>query len=493
MSIEVRFYAGYSKKQNSTKQPGGTDSYTKYDCTLKEGCNIMSPEIEIYLSSGDPSSYNYAYIPSFNRYYFVSDWTYFHGTWTASLSVDVLASFKTQIGAEGKYVVRSASAQDYNIADGFYPVSTEATETDTQVTGAAFDLTSGFYILGLIGASPSGVTSIGGINYYYLTQTQMNQFVAYLTSSTFTALTTNSSEGVTEAISKMCINPIDYIASCMYFPCDISSSLPTPATYIQPKIGYWDTFPITIGNASRTLGGQVNQMVKSALANVSFTLPTHPQASRGNYMNRAPYSEYILHFDPFGDVRIPSEMLFKVDTTAARTCKLTVEVDLLTGLGRLYITNNAGTNILAEEFAQIGVPIQLTQISTDLVGVAAGVGELIWDGAKGLFNSTIQEIGSAIINGIEGMHTTAHSTGSGGGALLPFASANLVKGATLRTIQLTAADEYNTEFGRPLYQAKTISSLSGYIKCADGDHDVSAYEQEKSMISNYLTGGFYYE
>ena len=493
MSIEVRFYTGYSKRINSTKKPANTDAFTKFDCTLKEGCNILNPEIEIYLSSGDPSGYNYAHIPSFGRYYFVSDWTYFHGTWTASLSVDVLASYKTEIGLLDKYVVRAASDQDYNIADGLYPVTTEATQTDTQITGGSFNLAGGFYILGLIGATPSGATSIGGINYYYLDQNQMNQFVSYLTSSTLTNLMTNASEGVTASLSKVAVNPIEYVSSCMYFPCDISSQLPLPATYIQPKIGWWDTFPITIGNASRTLGGQTSSMIKAAFTTVSFTLPTHPQASRGNYMNRAPYSEYIFHLDPFGDVRIPSELLFKVDSTAARTCKFTVEIDLLTGLGRLYITNNAGTNILAEVNAQIGVPIQLTQISTDLVGIAAGVGEGIWDGISGIFNDTIAQAGSMILNGIEAMHTQARTSGSGGGSLLPFESANLVKGATLRTIQLTAADEYVTEFGRPLYKQKSLSTLSGYVKCADGEHDVKAYDSEKTQISSYLAGGFFYE
>ena len=493
MSIEVRFYTGYSKRLNSTKKPANTDTFTKFDCTLKEGCNILNPEIEIYLSSGDPSGFNYAHIPSFGRYYFVSDWTYFHGTWTASLSVDVLASYKTEIGSLTKYVVRAASEQNYNISDGLYPVITEATETDTAITGGSFNLAGGFYILGLIGAKPSGGTSIGGINYYYLDQSQMNQFVEYLTSSTLTNLMTNASEGVTASLSKIAVNPIEYVASCMYFPCDISSQLPLPATYIQPKIGWWDTFPITIGNASRTLGGQTSSMIKTAFSNVSFTLPTHPQASRGNYMNRAPFSEYIFHMDPFGDVKIPSELLFKLDTAAARTCKFTVEIDLLSGLGRLYITNNGGTNILAEVNAQIGVPIQLTQISTDLVGIAAGVGEGIWDGLSGIFNDTIAQAGSMILNGIEAMHTQARSSGSGGGSLLPFESANLVKGATLRTIILTAAADDVTEFGTPLYRMKQLSTLSGYVKCADGEHDVKGYDREKTEISSYLTGGFFYE
>jgi hypothetical protein len=48
--------------------------------------------------ANDPSQYNYAYIPSFNRYYFIDDMqSYRTNVILLSLTVDVLFSFKDEI------------------------------------------------------------------------------------------------------------------------------------------------------------------------------------------------------------------------------------------------------------------------------------------------------------------------------------------------------------------------------------------------------------
>ena len=65
--------------------------------------------------------------------------------------------------------------------------------------------------------------------------------------------------------------------------------------------------------------------------------------------------------------------------------------------------------------------------------------------------------------------------------------------ATLILTETAFADSNNNEFGRPLYKTKTLSSIPGFIKCADAEHDVTAYESEKQEIGNYLEAGFFYE
>lgn len=64
--------------------------------TLKDETSIINPVVMMELSN--PTQYNYAYIPEFNRYYFITDITSVrNGLWRISLSVDVLESFKTEI------------------------------------------------------------------------------------------------------------------------------------------------------------------------------------------------------------------------------------------------------------------------------------------------------------------------------------------------------------------------------------------------------------
>lgn len=64
--------------------------------TLRDATNIINPVILIELN--EIGNYNYCYISSFNRYYFITDITVMRtGLYAISLMVDVLESFKTDI------------------------------------------------------------------------------------------------------------------------------------------------------------------------------------------------------------------------------------------------------------------------------------------------------------------------------------------------------------------------------------------------------------
>ena len=104
---------GFQKKENSTAQPDTKDG-TLVSVQLKENTSVTNPVLILNLQSGgspiNPSLYNYAYIPSFMRYYYISDWVYLNGVWECSCNVDVLASNKSVIGNMSTYVLRSAYA-----------------------------------------------------------------------------------------------------------------------------------------------------------------------------------------------------------------------------------------------------------------------------------------------------------------------------------------------------------------------------------------------
>lgn len=63
---------------------------------LREQSSIVSPSIMI--RHDNPSNFNYAYIPEFKRYYFITDITSIrNGLWEVTMHVDVLMSFKDGI------------------------------------------------------------------------------------------------------------------------------------------------------------------------------------------------------------------------------------------------------------------------------------------------------------------------------------------------------------------------------------------------------------
>lgn len=64
--------------------------------TLKDETDIINPVVMIEIEN--PVSFNYAYIPEFDRYYFISDISVVRNNlWRVSMSVDVLQSFRNEI------------------------------------------------------------------------------------------------------------------------------------------------------------------------------------------------------------------------------------------------------------------------------------------------------------------------------------------------------------------------------------------------------------
>ena len=81
--------------------------------TLREACTLMNPVITIEYF-GDVPSFNYVFIPQFNRYYFVTALTNIRdGLWSMSLHVDVLMTYKSTIKQQNGFIARNEN--DYNL------------------------------------------------------------------------------------------------------------------------------------------------------------------------------------------------------------------------------------------------------------------------------------------------------------------------------------------------------------------------------------------
>ena len=53
--------------------------------------------------------------------------------------------------------------------------------------------------------------------------------------------------------------------------------------------------------------------------------------------------------------------------------------------------------------------------------------------------------------------------------------------------------DYQATHGFLLMQKKTLSSLSGYIKCNNASVPIAGMSTEKDEVNNFLNSGFYYE
>lgn len=495
--MQIDFFSGFRKRENSTKVPLVSDATRTLTGYLKEPCSIMNPVVKIErpLSDAAPYSYTYAYIGEFARWYFVTDWVWSEGVWECRMKEDVLGSFKTDIGNTTAYIERSASDYNGEIIDKVYPATTGFSTTVVNLSSPWYGVApaGGSFVVGVISkaSSWSGTMVGGAVTYYVMSPSQMKSLLSYLLSDGFIndagfPTTMTAVQQLTHDVAKAMVNPIQYIASCMWFPLD--EALLSDNVNRDIQIGYYDV------GSNHAQGKYLNKV--SVTAHVSGTIPVHPQAaSRGKYLNYAPFTRLNLYIPPFGSIPL--------DTTYCEIgsyLHCPVHIDPITGKAIIRVelwenSQHTGNNaIVCERTAMLGVPIQLSQMSPDLLG---GSQSIMQTGAV---------IGTAMATGMPfagdaALLMSLPSIGNAINHLMPQVSSEGVNGSfsamtispNMTAIHMAVVDDDNTEMGRPLCEVKTINTLSGYIKCGEATVDFACFESEKRDILNYMITGFFME
>ena len=491
--MKVKLFTGFTKKKNSTKVPGEGATFTELTGTLKEPCNVLNPTIRILRGILDivPDLYNYAYVAKFGRYYFVDNCTWIDGLWEISMSVDVLASYKTAIGDSTHYVLRTDSTTDFDpmITDVVYPATNDVELFQYSMTsGFITSISSGIYVVGIISGEDS--SAVGAISYYAMSASEFGSLKQTLLSDANLykmGITDINGDMVINDMSKQLLkamyNPYQYIASCMWFPIGKTAISSSAVTSI--KIGWWDY----------DLSGNLITAQTVDLGEGPGNIHAHPQAAtRGAYLNYAPYTRCVC-YGRFGTVPIDLSFFDQDDDQLT----LTYTVDLITGQCRVRISSYQSSEIsphyhhVAERDFLVGVPIQLAQISVDyLAGAVAAVDTA----ASTVQNALSLNIGGAISSAAHGIYNTISATmpqmatsGTNGSFINVASTLN----TTFTFQHFTIVDEDIGHKGRPLCQLKQISTLSGYILCADGEFDISCLNEERTMINEFLTTGFFWE
>ena len=463
MAITVDFY-NFTKRFNSTAQPSGTAG-ASYSCTIKEGSGVMRPTIKLNASS--PISFNYCHIGHFNRYYYVREWYYEPGFWYANLECDVLASYKAAIGGSSLYILRAAGAYNGDIVDNLYPCKAGADFVQEAITSPF--LAVGTYIIGVVASDGD----YGSIKYYALNAAEIRTLCAYLLNDIVTVANNFSLNDASLALQNSLVDPIQYIKSCTWIPYSRSDMVTTITSNV--KVFNWDITGLT----GYVLNG--NRVRKT----FSVPITKHPDTlTRGNYVNSSPYTLLTLSFPPFGVIDIDTSV-----TCNASTLNLTLDVDLISGRGMLTIQANGV--VLNKIEAQIGVPVQLSQVSSDYLGaitnIVSGGASAIASVAKGDISGFISGGASAIGNAVNSLIPRAQTIGSGGGF------AQLTGVFQLDHQFFRPVDDDLTQNGRPLCEVRQISGLSGYMLIQDGDVPINGTKEEAEEIQRLLQGGFYYE
>lgn len=465
--MNVSFY-NFAKKENSTAVPSGTG--TVIACVMKTPASLQAPVLE--LSSASPPTYNYAYIQDLGRYYFITGVTYNRGLWEVAMRVDVLASFKSDIGGTSMYFERSSAQKNGDLIDNFYPITDAYSISRSQIAAGSSGMwtTGSFVVTVLDGLSSTGNTC------YDFSPSEFGKFIQSLM-----ATGTDSADSVWDSINQMIkvtnFEPLKYIGACFWFPSPGFNPGPV-MTVTSIQLGNF----IASGFLAYPLEG-------SATNTMSYTvsLPAHPQASsRGGFCNLEPFSEYSVNLGPFGNIKLDSTAIAK-----ATSITINIKIDPFTGKARAVIKTNLGA-VVANVATQWGVPILISSGSNINLG---GVGQTLTGAAMtiaGAASGNLLAAGGGIMNYVKGIADIAKGTVSTVGSNGAMVDHQFDMEFIARFF--TIADDDNANNGRPYCAVSTPATLTGYMIAEKGLVASSAATRpELDAINNYMEGGFYYE
>ena len=519
----------FQKRRNSTGRPSIPENPTVI-CKLKDGCSIAKPVLEISSTiSGlnTLSNTNYAYIPDFERYYFITDWVLTGTIGVAYLVSDPLASFKTNILTQQLYVLRASANYDGFIRDTKYPVKAAYPSIGTIYDMRANPLqpaaqSYGCFVIGVVGKG----TTFGSVDYYAMSYLVFMQLMNKLFN-----LTTQWADGgadLADGLKKAITDPMQYIVSCMWYPYSVNDFVTRGLVS--------NVTDITIGYDTIALG--VTAYRFNTILNIEFTnliscqTPRHPlEGSRGNYMNYEPFARYYVSFYPFCS-------LIELDSTLlSATTDFVYTVDLRTGKGILSICPDHTGDTWADwrplrPFrvieAQVGVDIPVAVIQT---AKPSSVGEYIQNTAvaaatefgspaailKKAYSSLVQGVGNLIGSSDEELQQYYNEIGEtplNAGDLGKVASAGAAMKSTCEMFGAQSTISFNNrmpfmfwgeffnpagddlaDYGRPLMQKVALSTLSGGFVLCENPHIAipAAFASEVTAIENALATGVYLE
>lgn len=478
----VTLYRGFHKDTNSTKIPvtGSYISMSQYNCELFDPCSVHSPKL--WLGSTNNffrASLNYAYIPDFERYYWVTDFSFIDGRWLMSLECDVLASFKSDIGESSQYVVRSQSKWNEDIIDTMYTPVGGKNETFDSISNP-FLPSGGKFVIAYTSASPT----VGSNAYGIFTKGQLITLLSYLMGNT-NYLNLNLSE-ISDDLAKVILNPIQYIQSVKYFPFDISKG----TAQTQAFFGWWLLAPTGLSFKELTLSDGT-----TVTTSFKLNIMRHSQAATfGNYLNLSPYSQYRLLLPCIGFIDLPAAMLYGFPKV-----QVTYTTDLITGLAQIdieAIDDGPGQDrsvLVYHTTCDMAVDIPISQISTDVVGAAKSA-------TSGVIGTVSSFLSGNIAGGISSLVNGAVDTTLSAVTPLPsfMGTAGNFNAFDVTPMLSTTFQEVSGPafdlFGRPLCEVAQIKTLSGFTMCARAHIDIARADRaEVDEVEGFMNEGFRYE
>lgn len=464
--MNIVTWSNFTKRRNSTKQPTATG--TTHTATLKEATSIEKPTF--VFASND---FTINYVQAFGHYYFVDDIkSVRNGIIEVSCSMDVGATFKTEIGSYNAYIERSYTLVNSMIPDPYVSMLNREIVQSNIYSSLSIFVSGGIYIISVLNDLGSGA---GFTSYYATDISNLMALSNYVN--------TDWGSGAADLLSWLqatFLHTADCIIDCIWVPIALSQiSGSSFATFETMKIG---VDQVTGVNGYRFTGPAIVSQ------SISVTIP-HMYT---DFRKGAPYTVGRMFIPGYGNVDF-NPLDFNGDIIDVQ-----FDVDITTGDVVCYFKDASG-KVISNVTYNVAVNCPVGKVGADVQGTISGalgtVGGLAMTAAAGggaaMVGGTIGATASAIntISSIAAPTTSVHG-GKGGRALMK-SGLDLIC-STIAKYTTDPADLRSTH-GRPSMGQAVISTCSGYVKCSEAEVPIAGMESDKQAVNDLLNSGFYYE
>lgn len=435
----VTFYQ-FTKRMNSTAQPSGG---TEIDMVLKVPTDIYNPTFQI--SGHDMTTFTYAKWK--NRYYYITNVSYVtNDIQSVTLTIDPLATWKSQIQSTTAFVLYATGAYNDEIPDTRLSTDMDATIKSNKASMLNED---GCYFVSFIGTNSNT----------HLVVKSFGEFNILCSKVMDTGLYESLLAEAQDFLSKKLNSASDCLIEAHYLP-------------FTPELG---------GSMNILLGGGYNTEVQGWATdhNTSDSISVNIPWQYSDFRNRSQYTSLILYLPGYGAVSLNAD-----DFVGKRSITIDIAFDPYSG-GLTYKIED-----IAKYDCNVAVPIQVgTSQGISLSSLASGIINTAVGAALG---GGIGAVGGVFNTILSSMERNYGSNGSNGGSN----SYDIEKQIVLTSICHNTNVEPSSmgvNYGRPLNAVRSFSGLSGYVQCANASVNCNAPDNLKEQINSYLNGGVYIE
>lgn len=440
----------FSKRKNSTKRPTGQG--TEIPCLLKSATTFQNPTFILQKPMNDMLQFNYAKWA--DHYYFIDSTTSINaGQTEISCTEDVLATYKNEISNYTCFIERSIN-QTTLANDTMYIPTNDWVLSTRNVRHKEKIMTSTYsqqYIIRVV--SRTGVAS------YYINGDQLNNLLDYMyTESNFTDV-------ITDAVTKLMFDPFKYIVDLKWIPFVDSAFNNSNDKAIQ--LGFWDS------------GVTAKRIDEDTVVNFSYSFAfDNPLYAITDFRYYSPsFSNYFIKLPFIGVVALNP---YKIDESV----NALYQFDATSGLCNVFLQSK--NVVFASYQFQLSVPVQIGYASTNIAQLTTSAVSLVGAGLQG-------NIAQGISSGIEaGRSITAPEVSMLGtiGNISNILNNQILE---FNSYACTSIDPDGASEGYADGTVRSISGLSGYIKCRNASIEISGFTGDQEAVNNYLNSGFYYE